>query len=289
MNFSFAILMRTTSVILLSFMRFLVYFASKNVNSYEISLWRSLFSLIPIIIYGFATRQIKAIHRESILPLFVMGTIGFSTMILSFTAISNLSNSGATALSYLSPIFSYLAATIYLHEKRSNTAFIATGVGFVGVILFLSDDFSNPHEQGNIWVGTLCGIGLSLVTAIIRTKSKQLASSVYPAAVPIAFSIVGVLLSLPSLQFSEESLSTQGLWLMVGIGVVGGLSQIASIEAINRAPISILSPFEYIGLPSALILELVYLNKTITIENVTGSIFIIITAAFAAKALRTHN
>lgn len=39
MNFSFAILMRTTSVILLSFMGFLVYFASKNVNSYEISLW----------------------------------------------------------------------------------------------------------------------------------------------------------------------------------------------------------------------------------------------------------
>jgi len=209
-------------------------------------------------------------------------------MFLNFTAIASLSNSAATALSYLSPIFSYIAGVIFLKERNSSRIILCILVGFFGVVLFLEPGLSVQGAFRDPLLGVACGVGFAIVTSAIRAKTKALTFNVSPIVIPVVFSVVGLLLSLLSLSVAGEPLRSVQLFPLLAIGLLGGLAQIASIEAVKRAPISRLAPFEYLGLPLALLIDVIFLVPGILLQEIIGAILIGLAALASAFVIRSQ-
>lgn len=62
---------------------------------------------------------------------------------------------------------------------------------------------------------------------------------------------------------------------LIGAGILGGLAHIVSTEAMARAPVSVLAPFEYTGLIWALLFDIILFTQVPDIFSISGCILIL--------------
>lgn len=80
----------------------------------------------------------------------------------------------------------------------------------------------------------------------------------------------GLLLSYVGRQHDAETLI-----ILAGAGVAAGIMQITMTESLHAAPVSVLSPFEYLQIVGALTLGWLVLSETHPESNLFGVILII--------------
>lgn len=284
---AWGIALRLTATLLFTVMSLLVRLASVQAPVGQIVFHRSAWALVPVLLYlawrgqfprGLRTRHPMGHVRRSL--------FGCASMFFSFLSLSKLSLALATALSFLAPLLAVPVGMIFLRERPGWMIGGAALLGFGGILLMLAPAIVGPELDTD----TLIGIGAALATAATtlaaRVQVKRLTATELPGTIVLYFSLVCALGGLASLPFGWAPMDNIGLIYLIGAGFAGGLAHICMTEAVSRAPISLLAPFEYTALLWAVLFDLLIFGLVPALPSLLGALLVVLAAVLVVFADR---
>lgn len=141
-----------------------------------------------------------------------------------FFAISILPIATAATLSYTSPIFVALLLGLFFGERLRWPVLVSVLTGFAGVALLLRPTL----EPGQGW-GAVAGLASGAIASLAYISVRELGRAGEPEVRTVFwFSLLTTLLGLCWSLLGEISLpDVQGALIVLGVGVFGGLAQLA--------------------------------------------------------------
>jgi drug/metabolite transporter (DMT)-like permease len=188
--------------------------------------------------------------RTSNLRLQVVRGVILTVSSLAFlTALAYMPLAEAASIAFMTPIIIAVLAGPVLKERVGGRTWIALAGGFVGVLLII-----RPGADVFTWAALLPLLSAlfmafyQMLTSKLAGRDAPLTTLFYPALIGTAL----VPLLFPHQLVLPSTLGHAGLFLL--IGVLGGLGHFFLIQAHHYAPASILSPFMYVQMVTALFL-----------------------------------
>ena len=149
--------------------------------------------LVVLALFGFGRGlQLNRLFRGRLIT--VRGIIGALSTIAFYITIIKLGAGRAVIINLTYPIFASVIAALWLKEKISRSAMIWMGVGFAGLMIFLSDH-GQPLRMSPYDLLALAGaVGSGWVVVIIR----RLRHEEHPATIYASQAFYGALLAAPA-------------------------------------------------------------------------------------------
>ena len=278
-----ALWLATVALVVMTAMSASIHEAAKVAPVGQLVFWRSIVALIPIVIYMAFRRQLVASLRTKYPHKhLVRGLLGSVVMVLNFTALGYLSVGLVTALMYLAPILAIFAAMVFLKERPGRVTFIGVALGFAGIVLMLFPALAGSQLGSGALIGIAAGVGMAATNALSRVQVKDLTRSDPPASIALSFAVFSSLVGLATLPFGWAALDSGQFILLAGAGLLGGIGHILMMEAVARAPVSLLAAYEYTGIIWAFLFDLTLLGVALDIWSVSGALVVVAAAALVA-------
>lgn len=220
----------------------------------EVVFFRSVFALLPIVIWLCWRRELKAsVATRKIPGHFLRSIIGCSSMFFMFAALARLPLPDATVIGYAAPLITVALAYFILKERIGVYRWSAVGVGLVGVGILLY-----PHLSGGVFEAALNGEGVearlsqgalfalagAFTTAAAMIQVRRLTQTERTGAIVFYFSLFSSLICLVTVP-SWIVPDMQTMAILVVTGILGGIGQILLTQSYRRADASLIATFEY--------------------------------------------
>jgi drug/metabolite transporter (DMT)-like permease len=236
--------MRLLATLLLSSMfAFAKIAQSYGVNIVEIVFFRQSIAIAPVlalVILGPGLASLKTRRPWLHASRTAVGTTG---MMLNFLTISLLPLAETQALWFATPLFATILSAMILREAVGVHRWSAVFLGFVGVMIVIQP------QSGHIpLLGATTGLVAALLTAFVTILLRQLGRT-EPALTTVFwfFTMSSVPLAFLMPWFLQPH--APFVWaLMIAMGVVGGLGQVALTLSLQFAPVSTVAPVDYASL-----------------------------------------
>jgi drug/metabolite transporter (DMT)-like permease len=239
-----AIGIRIVATLLLTTMFALAKIAqSYGVNVMEIVFYRQSIAILPVlalVITGAGLTSLKTnrpwLHASRT-------AVGSTGMILNFLTISLLPLAETQALWFATPLFATILSAIILREVVGVHRWTAVAVGFAGVLIVIQ-----PQSGHLPILGATMGLTAALLTAFVTILLRQLGRT-EPALTTVFwfFTMSAVPLAVFMPWFAQNHQPV--VWmLLISMGVVGGLGQVALTLSLQYAPVSTVAPVDYASL-----------------------------------------
>jgi drug/metabolite transporter (DMT)-like permease len=255
---------------------------SAEIPTGQVLFCRSFFGIIPVIVYltwlgefprSLATRQPFGHVRRSL--------IGTASMFASFIAIANLPMPDATAIGYSGPLFGVCAAALILGEHVRIFRWAAVIVGFVGVLIVLSEQVSGLDAglYGPRAYGAAMMLASAVLGALAMVTIRSLTATETTGAIVFYFSLSGTVFSLftaPTWVVPRPEVA----FLLVLAGLLGGVGQVLMTQSYRLAEASVIAPFDYVNMVWIIILAYLVFGDVPSLTVLLGSVIVIGSGAF---------
>ena len=278
-----ALWLATIALIVMAAMSAAIHEAAKVAPVGQLVFWRSFVALIPIVIYMGIRGQLGASQRTKKTQNHqIRGRLCGAVMFFSFISLAYLSVGLATALSYLAPILSIVAAMLFLRERPGVVIFAGVALGFAGILLMLYPSLVGAEVRDGTLIGVAAGVAMAATNALSRVQVKDLTRTDPPASIALSFAVICSLVGLATALFGWAELDTYAFILLVGAGILGGMGHVLMMEAVARAPVSLLAAYEYTGIIWAFLFDLALLGVALDVWSVSGALVVVGAAALVA-------
>jgi drug/metabolite transporter (DMT)-like permease len=250
----------------------------------EIVFARSFFALIPVVAMllwqGQLLAALKTRHpgRHA-----TRGAIGICSMAFGFTALGFLPLPEAMVIGYAAPLMVVALSAIILGEIVRFYRWTATAIGFVGILIILWPRLTF-FEGAGFEEAALIGASLALLGAISSAFAAIFIRSMTriesTGSIVIYFAISGTLFSLLSLPFGWTVPNAHDAWLLVAIGLLGGLGQILMTSAYRYAGAATIASFEYVSMIWGLTFGYLVFGEVPTSAIIVGGAIVIAAGIF---------
>lgn len=282
--------LRLLAAFLMTAMSAAVHGAAETVPIGQIMFWRSALALIPICLYMMWLGEFPKALRTQRPGLHVTRSMfGAFSMAMSFLSLAYLPVANAQALAYLAPILVLPLAAVMLNERLTAAIFVAISLGFAGVVLLLWEAFEMPGEGALI--GVAAGLAYALTMAFVRVHTKVMTLTESSSTIAFYFALVAAIIGLMTLPLGWVALGSGVFGWLALAGLLGGVGHIVANEAVARAPVSALAPFDFSGLIWALGFDLLLFSVIPGLLGLLG-VFVITFAALIvtfAGTIRTRR
>lgn len=238
---------------------------------HEMVFFRSIIGL-PIVLWfvhlegGFAQLRAKKYGF-----LFLQGGFLVIANILFFMGLAALPLAEATALFFAAPLMITLLSVPFLKERVGPFRLGAVLIGFAGVIVMLRPWEGEPVEGGHLVLmlpvlAAACYAARQIVTRKLGMTVKASVMTVYLQVIFLFVSLGFFLvagdgryaqgLDNPSLHFVlREWVWPEGndIYLFLLLGICSGVGAYSFSKAYSSADVAVVAPFEYLGLPIAVL------------------------------------
>ena len=217
---------------------------SGEMHPFVVAFYRSLFGLVwmvPWLVQHGGT----VLRTRRRLFYTIRASFSLISMLGSFYGVAYMAIADATAISFTGPLFATVGAALILHETVRVRRWIATLVGFVGVLVVVrpGPETFNPVALA-VLVSAAANAGSFLaVKALSRTEP--------PTLIVVYMVLYLVPLSLVPALFVWSWPSWSALPWLVLMGAFGTLGHLAMTRGFAAADASIVLPFDYLRLPFA--------------------------------------
>ena len=266
------VLLKIASALVFTLMSASVKFSSGSYPVAELVLFRSFFALVVLMIWLFQRHEFPhGIVTQRPLGHLGRAIAGSFGMFSGFVSLSLLPLPDATAIGFTSPLLVVVLAALVLKEKVRLYRWSAVAVGFLGVLVMLSDHIDTARSAAGSFLqpatGTGVGVALAaaLFSAIATIQTRRLTWTENTGAIVFYFTlmttVLGALVSLlasiwPTDWFAVPMLQAQAfivppprdLLALVAIGLFGGVGQILMTQSFRFADASIIACFDYTAL-----------------------------------------
>jgi drug/metabolite transporter (DMT)-like permease len=248
-NLLFGIALYTVATLLFTIMGALVRYIGLRVPIGEVVFARSLFALLPLVTWLLWRGEIRtALHTKRPWRHVTRGVSGVIALVLMFAGLARLPLAEATAIGFATPLFTVVLAAIFLGERVRLFRWSAVGVGFAGVLVMLTPYLG--HVDAN--ADSALGAGLTLVGAflvsIVMTQVRAMSRTETTASLVFSYTAVATIGGLATIPWGWIVPNFADALVLVGIGICGGIAQIAITESYRHAPASLVAPFAYTGM-----------------------------------------
>jgi drug/metabolite transporter (DMT)-like permease len=143
-------------------------------------------------------------------------------------------------------------------------------VGFVGVVIM-----ARPAPGQMNTPGLILGLSSAFGVAGAMVAIRQMADTEHGATIVFYFTLAGTVLGLVgSALFVWISPDATTLAMLVLSGLVGGVAQILLTEALRRAPVALVAPFDYTQLVWAAVLGAALWGETPRVPTIVGALIV---------------
>lgn len=256
-----------------SLMAMLIKLAGQRLHVTQIIVIRQL--VMTIILLPTITRNYPQALKTKRLGLHLTRiAVALVAMLAGFTAVIHMPIADATAIGFAKSFFVTIFAIIILRETVGIRRWMATILGFAGVLIMLqpgSDSFTIYGVYAAV-----AAVAAGLVMVIIRLLSR----TELPTTI-LSFQAIGVglMLLLPAYYYWQPPTAIEWI-LMILIGLTGYLSQISNIYAYKFGEASLLAPLEYTRLIYATIIGIVVFGNYPATETIIGAVIVVIASAY---------
>lgn len=210
----------------------------------------------------------QAIRRSLMRSAFMMGTVT-----LFFFSLKLLPLAQAVALTFTSPFFLVIGASLMLGEAISRRAIVATVIGFCGILVMLSGRFSGSE------VGAPVGYVMALASSITYAVSTNLtrrdtAFDSIPTMI-LSQNLALFVFSIPFGIFAFTRLSLGDILLLSVTGTLGTLGHYLFAFAYSKAGANLLAPLEFTTFLWAVLFGLLVFGETPTLWTLAGTVLIV--------------
>jgi drug/metabolite transporter (DMT)-like permease len=162
--------------------------------------------------------------------------------VASFIAYHLLPLADAIALTFAAPLFLTGLSWPILKESVGRARWIAVSLGFAGVLVM-----AHPSGTGNA-LGMACAIMTAVCNAFGTLSVRDLCRTESTASIVFYTALFMTLGALPVLPFYWVTPDLIDFTLFCSIGLLGGISQYWTTQALFHAPAAAVSPFNYTAL-----------------------------------------
>ena len=257
MNVIRAILLKLASAFLFAVMVVLVRYLGERYPVGQVVFFRSAFAVVPVvIIYAWRRELAAAVRMGRAYGHMGRGLTAVGAMFCNFSALARLPVVDATAISFVSPLFTVAMSALILKERVRIYRWSAVIVGFAGVLVMLAPYLdvgrSSTSEAGAI--GAMFGLAGAFFAAGSTIQTRALTKSETTSSIVFYFSLICALAGLATWPLGWIVPSGPEFAALVTIGICGGLAHILLTESYRLAPASLIAPFDYTSMLWALVL-----------------------------------
>jgi len=202
--------------------------------------------------------------------------LGLVTMALTFQALILLPLADATALNFTAPIFATILSFLILKEEVGVHRWTAVLVGFLGVLVV-----ARPDGSGLPVLGTAIALAAATGSAGVTTTLRRLQRSENIGAIVFWFAIAGVVVAGLLMPFFGHEHSAEAFAIAAAGGLAGGVGQLLMTTSL-RAPVSVVTPFDYLQIVGATVYGWLLFSAVPGISTVLGATLIAASGLYTA-------
>ena len=238
----------------------------------EMLFYRAFFGL-PVVLAWVLTQPGGLASLKTRRPLAHVGrsVLGIVSILCVFQTLTLLPLADATTLSFTAPIFATLLSFLILKEAVGPRRWAAVAVGFIGVVIVMrpgAGDHAVPVE------GIAVGLVAALLTAGVTITLRQLRDTEHVAAIVFWFFVGSSTVGAILLPFVGHWRSPTTFALLVGSGIAGGLAQLFMTASLQKAPVAVVAPFDYLQIVGAIVFGWWLMSTTPTLSTLSGAALI---------------
>ena len=214
---------------------------SSSVNNESVVFFRNfvgvLFFLPLVLAKG--VQPLKTKHLKSHLW---RTTYGLAAMYCFFYAIAHLPLADAMLFTYSAPVFTPFIARVWLKEPLTRRMLLTSAIGLVGVLMVAKPSEALLDSQA------LVGLAASILAAFAFVSIREMSNTEPAFRIVFYFALCSALISAVPLTWAWQALDTHELSLLLGIGLLATISQIAMSKAYALAPPGLIGPVAYLSI-----------------------------------------
>ncbi|MCH8615399.1 DMT family transporter [Sphingomonas sp. SM33] len=271
------ILCRLGSGLSFSTMGALLKLASMDgMNAPELVFYRSIFSLPVVLFWVLQTENLAALKPNRPLAHVWRSALGLTSMGLTFQALILLPLADATAINFTAPIFATVLSFLILREDVRIHRWAAVVVGFIGVLIV-----ARPGGSSLPAVGVMIALIAALGQAGVTTTLRQIQRSENISAIVFWFAVAGILVGGLLMPVFGHAHPVQAFAFVAAGGLAGGIGQLLMTNSL-RAPVSVVSPFDYLQIVGATIYGWLLFSDVPSAHTITGAALIAASGIYTA-------
>ena len=217
------------SSLLFGLMAFLAKRATAEVTGAEAAFLRFVVGAAACAGAVAAGRRLRPVNRRGLL---LRGVFGGLAVLAYFAALEHLPVGTATLLTYTSPIFTALFASLYLGERAGRATGVTLALTAIGVALVVRGGASPGHLGFGRW--ELVGLSSAALSGAAVTTIRDVRRTDGAWEIFAAFCAIGALATAPFAIAQWRSPSATGWALLVAVGLLAVGAQLLMNHALRE-------------------------------------------------------
>lgn len=252
----------------------------ERITAAQAVMFRSFGQIIVVCVWAF-WRGIWPSLRSRHYGLHVArGLVSLISWWLYYYTFQKLDLALATLLTFASSLFVVVLAGPVLGERVKLVSWIATIVGFAGVLV--ASGIGVEALRPEIWLG-LASAAFSAAIVFLTRALAQTDDTVTIMAWIGLFVIVG---TVPVALLTWQPLDSAAAAILLASGIFGAFGMVLMIEAYSMGEASVLAPIPYIRIAFSMLAGMLVLGEMPALHMLIGTGIVIASALYAMRAER---
>lgn len=238
-----------------------------ELDTFEIMTYRSLLGIVVVLVVAKAAGTVGEINRQQFGLHIIRNSSHFMGQNLWFFALPLITLPQLFAFEFTVPLWVALFAPFFLSEKLTLGRVGASTLGFIGILVV-----ARPDRVGltpGIIAAAIAAIGFAgagIATKLLTRRQSRTCILFWLTAIQavlgLAFAGYDGDIALPSLQAAP--------WIIV-IGLAGLLAHFSITSALQIAPAMFVFPFDFLRLPLAAIIGIMFYAEPFEVAVFVGA------------------
>lgn len=250
-----SVLVAICGIFLLDVMGIIIKLLVERYPTQQLAVFRNIFGLVPcLVLLVLAMRQAPVVYRLplrlGLLTVLRGGAITFA-QVCFYLSLMHLAFATASTLAFAGPMFLTALSVPILGHQVGHWRWSAVLIGFVGVVLVMQ-----PNSDIFTWHAVLplgAAFGYALSSVLVRLFPPSVPTATLQLYTQLSALAGAVLVLLAGMRVVPVAGLADWGWLLA-MGICGGCGVLCLIYAYRRTTPSQIAPFEYFGIPIALVL-----------------------------------
>jgi drug/metabolite transporter (DMT)-like permease len=249
--------------------------STQGLNAPELVFYRSLFSLPVVLFWVLKRESLAALRPNNPLAHLWRSTLGLLSMALAFEALILLPLAEATAINFTVPICATILSFLILKEDVRMHRWAAVVIGFLGVLVVARPGGSLPI------LGLAVALAAAVGSASVTVTLRHLQRSENIVAIVFWFAVAGIVAGGAMMPFFGSAHGARAMLIVALGGIFGGIGQLLMTASL-RAPVSVVTPFDYLQIVAATAYGWLLFSDVPTINTVMGAALIAASGIYTA-------
>ncbi len=244
---------------------------SRELDTFELMLFRSVIGAVIVVGFGLATGCMAKVRTRRIGLHLTRNLFHFAGQNLWFYALAFIPLAQLFAIEFTTPIWIALLAPLLLGEAMTRWKLIAAVLGFAGIVIIAQPGLA-PLNVGHLTAvlstAGFCG-SIMMTKALARTEATW-TILFWLTMTQTGYGLIAVFwdgqVTLPSAQTAP--------WVVL-IGLCGLTAHLSLTKALQLAPASIVAPMDFSRLPLIAFLGWLLYDEALGLAVIAGALLIV--------------